>query len=420
MAIFNALNVYNKTVQNNKKVTDGLAKLSSGLRINQAADDSSGLAISEKMRNQIRGLAQAEKNIQEGISLIQTAESGLAQIANPNLVRLRELAVQAANDTLTENDRQLIQQEVNQIEQGINDIANNTKFNKIHLLNVPNEGEVHEVENAPSTEKVITVQKGETVTAGYIEVTNPPNPSIFEIMAFFGTISGAVWPDLNIKSPNGEVFGFSESILPGNHYQEDTTNTSSTKATYTGYGSEDEKMTFEEPISGKWYIEIRHTGGDTSSTFTLKSNYLIHGGDSTPTTETIKNKPALNLQIGANVGDTFLMDLSDVRTKALGIEQLTLDSRSNASQAIALIDKAVDLVSSERTKFGAYQNLLEHIENNVANYKSNLSSAESKIRDLDMSKEITALTKQQVLLQSSQAMLVQANQLSQSLLELLK
>jgi len=130
-----ALNSLNRLNQNNKATSSTLEKLSSGYRINKAADDAAGLAISEKMRAQIRGLEKAQQNIQDGISLIQTAEGGLASIHNPNLVRLRELAIQAANDTLTDADRKLIQKEVEQIKQGIDEIANNTEFNGIKLLN---------------------------------------------------------------------------------------------------------------------------------------------------------------------------------------------------------------------------------------------------------------------------------------------
>lgn len=130
-----ALNTLNKLNKNNKSIGTSLEKLSSGLFINKAADDAAGLAISEKMRAQIRGLAQAGRNIQDGISLIQTAEGALGIIQDPNLLRLRELAVQASNGTLTDSDRSHIQKEVQQIKQGINEIANNTNFNGINLLN---------------------------------------------------------------------------------------------------------------------------------------------------------------------------------------------------------------------------------------------------------------------------------------------
>lgn len=130
-----ALNTLNKLHKNNKNTANAVGKLASGLRINKASDDSAGLAISEKMRAQIRGLQQAQRNTQDSISLIQTAEGGLGAIQEPNLLRLRELAVQSANDTLTDKDRQQIQKEVNQLKKGINEIANNTEFNGINLLN---------------------------------------------------------------------------------------------------------------------------------------------------------------------------------------------------------------------------------------------------------------------------------------------
>ncbi|NYF23931.1 flagellin [Sporosarcina sp. JAI121] len=225
---------------------------------------------------------------------------------------------------------------------------------------------------------------------------------------------------MNIKSPNGEWFGFGESILNTGSFQEDTSNQSSTKATYTGWGSTDEEMTFANPISGKWYIEIRHDGGVGPSTFSIKSNYLMYSEEPTITTETIKAEPTLKLQVGANEGNTFSIDLTDARTASLGIVDLNVLSHGNANHAITLIDKAIQLVSSDRTKYGAYQNALEHIGNNVSNYKMNLTASESQVRDLDMSKEITELTKNQVILQASQAMSAQANQITHSILQLLK
>lgn len=133
-----ALNTYNRLNKNGKQLNTSIEKLSSGLRINQASDDSAGLAISEKMRGQIRGLEQAQRNIQDGISLIHTAEGGLEEITN-SLQRIRELAIQAGNDTLVKSDRIEIQREVNQIKSGIDEIANGTEFNGINLLNVPNQ-----------------------------------------------------------------------------------------------------------------------------------------------------------------------------------------------------------------------------------------------------------------------------------------
>lgn len=405
----------NQSNSNEKLAAKSMEKISTGKRINRAADDVAGSVISEKMRSQIRGLEQAQKNIQDGISFIQTAESGLAKIADPNLQRLRELSVQAANGTLSSNDRMVIQHEVNQIISDIDDVANTVKYNGVNLLNISS---VEATENIPSKEKIVNVNPGQRIMAGYLEVPEGPNPKTLEVTALFGTISGSVWPDMNIKSPNGEWFGYGTGNMSSGSYQENTINESSSKATYTGWGSSDEKMAFENPVSGKWYIEIRNDGGSESSTFKVQSNYLINE-------EKSANVPAPSavdvlIQVGANLGETFNINRADVRTVALGISNIKVDPWEEAEKSISKLDVAIQKVSSERGKFGAYQNALEHIHNNVLVYEENLTAAESRIRDTDMAKEIMTLTKVNILSQTSQAMMAQASKQSQSILELLK
>ncbi|QNK90695.1 hypothetical protein H7992_18815 [Sporosarcina sp. resist] len=161
---------------------------------------------------------------------------------------------------------------------------------------------------------------------------------------------------------------------------------------------------------------------NSGGSFTINTFY----GQSVPPTIQDPTKSSgdgpfdLLLQVGANTNKQFRVQLSDARAINLGIDQLNVLSNTEANQALARIDKAIQLVSTERTKYGAYQNALEHINNNVTNYKVNLTASESRIRDLDMPKEITKLTNNQVILQSAQAMLAQANQSSQSILEFLK
>ena len=434
-------NRYNHT---NTELNKTLNRLSSGYQINQAADDAAGLGISEKMRAQIRGLEKAEKNIQDGVSLTQVADGGLNG-THEYLQRARELVIQAGNDTLTSPERQTIQKEIEQIKDGINEIANNTEFNGINLLNVEQEAvEIIKTETIvigtetitqtnPTTNKIVSVKPGaeNRVIAGYIVVPTPP-PPLLEIEAFFGTITGANWPDLNIKSPSGELFGYNTPNMSGASYQEGTF-ASSNKATYSGYSSSDEKITFENPISGKWYVEIRHDGGTEISTFNVKSNYLIYDEYSTedtitttiPKTETITTiekvtpKPLI-LQVGPNSGINFVVDLTDAQTTALKIDEIVVDPYEKIKEALERLDKAIQKISGERGKYGAYQNALEHILNNVSNTKENLTKAESQLRDADMAKEMAKLTKDQVLLQSSQSMMAQINQMSQGILQILK
>jgi flagellin len=165
-----ALNAYNNLSKNMSSTSKTLERLSSGLRINRAADDAAGLAISEKMRSQIRGLSQADRNILDGVSLVQTAEGGLQSIHNM-LQRARELSVQAGNDTLTDSDRQGIQEEIEQLKKGINDTANNTQFNGINLLNVDDDGYFVDktITKTTSTDYTVTVPVTTTETVTWTE-----------------------------------------------------------------------------------------------------------------------------------------------------------------------------------------------------------------------------------------------------------
>lgn len=440
-----ALNSYRHLTQNLNQSSKMMEKLSSGLRINRASDDAAGLAISEKMRSQIRGLSKAEQNSLDGISLIQMADGALSSI-HEMLQRARELAIQAGNDTLTEADKKMLQMEMEELKQGINEVANTTAFNGVYLLNVDRKPTMVTktktitttetiTQSNPSTSKIVTVEPGAAnrVIAGYIEIPNPPTESTLEIEAMFGSITGASWPDLNIKSPNGEWFGYNEVFMNDDDLVEDTTNTSSSKSTYTGYDSSDEKMTFDNPISGKWYIEIRHDGGVSPTSFELKSNYLIYDEFSTEETiettivktETITYEEEvfpepLILQVGANKDEVFEIDLTDVRISALELEELSLALHESIEEAINKLDRAIRLVSTERSKWGAYQNALEHIVSNLSTSHLNLSAAESRIRDADMAMSMTEYTKNNIINQSAQAMLAQSNQLPQGILQLLK
>ncbi|MDN5364596.1 MAG: flagellin [Eubacteriales bacterium] len=261
-----ALNAWRNLSITDTAMSKSLEKLSSGLRINRAADDAAGLAISEKMRAQIKGLNQAIRNAQDGISLIQTAEGALNE-THSILQRLRELAVQAANDTLTNADRAQIQQEVNQLITEINRIASTTEFNTQKLLN---------------------------------------------------------------------------------------------------------------------------------GSFT---NKVLH--------------------IGANSGQTLVVSINSMGANALGVSGLSMSTQSKAEAAITTISQAIDTVSTERAKLGAIQNRLEHTIANLGVAAENLTAAESRIRDVDMAREMAEFTRTQILMQAGTAMLAQANMKPQAVLKLL-
>lgn len=403
-----------------KFVAKATEKLASGLRINQAADDAAGLSISEKMRGQINGLAQAKYNIQAGISLLQTADAGMGEIANPNLVRLRELAIQAATDTVTTTERAMIQQEVTQILSAIDDIATRTHFNERPLLS--NGASV--ITNPDELDKIVDVPAKKQVNVGEIIVPNPPKLPTLEIEAFFGTISGQDWPDLNIVAPNGEKFGYSSKFLNSGVPTQISAGTNgfsaAASAWYTGYTAKDEKMIFTNPIPGKWTIEIRNDGGNTDSTFTVRTNYKIEGGvPPAAGGETPLVKEPLILQTGPNSGNTMAIDLTDVTTSALQLTSLSMTTREAANQALAMIDAASQFVSQERARFGSYDNRLAYSEQNVSNYHEQLTKAESLLRDIDVAKEATHLQMQQVMLKAAQVIGIQTHQQANNILKLI-
>jgi flagellin len=243
-----------------------IEKLSSGQRINRAGDDAAGLAISEKMRGQIRGLNQASRNAQDGISLVQTAEGALDE-TSAMLQRMKELAVQSANDTNSTAQRGHLQKEVDELISAIGDIATKTKFNDKSLLD---------------------------------------------------------------------------------------------------------------------------------------------------------NTDTLQIHTGANTGDALSITLGDMQAAAIGVDALKIDTQADANTALTTIDTAIDKVSTQRAQFGAKQNRLEHTIKSIDNTSENLQAAESRIRDTDMAKEMMNMTRLNILQQSSQAMLSQANQQPQSVLQLLR
>ena len=295
-----ALNTYRQLSVNNSTTQKSLEKLSSGLRINRAGDDAAGLAISEKMRGQVRGLDQATRNAQDGISLIQTAEGALNE-THSILQRMRELVDQAGSDTNNVDDRANIQKEIDQLNSEINRISNDTEFNTKKLLN----GDLEDV----------TSETGEGIdNALRFQIGANANQSI----------------NLNIGKMDAEALGVDKVKVTGS-------------------------------------IEIPGTDEDGNTT-----------------TETV---------------------------------DATAD---NISAQLKTIDDAINQVSGQRADLGAVQNRLEHTINNLGTSSENLTAAESRIRDVDMAKEMMTFTKNNILQQAATAMLAQANAQPQTVLQLLR
>ena len=362
-----------------------MEKLSSGFRINRAGDDAAGLAISEKMRGQIRGLKQATRNAQDGISLIQTAEGALNE-THAILQRMRELADQAANGTNTESDRNEIQKEINELTSEIDRIANTTEFNTQKLLNGEKEGLRAATDGTVKTQvssaaklTVAVDDAAELATTGTIIITRTGN----EV-----TAEGDIIGDFTIGNPS-DIAGITLATDTG---------------VVQGFGSD---ITIDATELAKMQV------GD-SITISVKA---ADDGNTDA-------KKSLTLQVGANSGQSILVGVEDMSASALNLrnasgEALDVSSYEDATAALTTIDNAIETVSAERSKLGAIQNRLEHTINNLGTSAENLQAAEARIRDLDMAEEIMAFTKNNILQQAATAMLAQANMAPQSVLQLL-
>jgi len=420
------------------------ARLSSGFRINSGADDAAGLAISEGMRAQIRGLRQASRNIQDGISLLQTMEGGMAVISD-KLQRMRELVVQAMNDTYNSMQRQFIQQEINQLILEVTDTSYKTKFNGIPLLIVPEEG----ILTAPTIS--VTLQPGENPTDqfwGFVYVPAGVTFDIFvQVFPPTGHPPGAPlpnnWPDLIIQAPNGDNFGFASQLSPGgsgNNFFTGgaagtvTTSGAASSIMYTGINSIQSFPHIEAfritntSASGYWQVRMSNAGGVIPITFELSVgtapglapisppplNLIPHGQGG------FEENPLI-IQAGPDAGDGMTLTLRrfDTRAAALGIASLDVSSHDLGGQSLVSIDNAIERVNVRRATVGALLNRFEFSIHNNDITAENLSASESRIRDADMALEMMALTQMNILQQAATVMLAQANQAPQNVLHIL-
>lgn len=383
-----ALNTYRQLSVNNNSSQKAIEKLSSGLRINRAGDDAAGLAISEKMRSQIRGLEMASRNAQDGISLIQTAEGALNE-TQAILQRMRELAVQAKNGTNTEKDREALNEEYQELIKEITRIGRETEFNSLTLLNG-------------------------TATIGSGTTSEPT----FD----FAGLTGIT----NIEVADGAQPGMPVAGTYKLEYTAAVTEGEAAPAKLKITHTEDVNLSQEvdiEETTGSVELDFSATLGitvtvtaDDLTTALTNETFTITAGTSSGTSTGL----TLTLQIGANNGQEMEIEIGNMTAEALGVNGTSIEIVDNAENALIAVEEALEDVSALRSKLGAYQNRLEHTINNLSTAAENLTAAESRIRDVDMAQEMMEFTKNSILLQASQAMLAQANQVPQGVLQLLR
>jgi len=453
-----ALNTHRQLGVANSAQSKNMEKLSSGLRINRAGDDAAGLAISEKMRGQIRGLDMASRNAQDGISLIQTAEGALNE-THSILQRMRELAVQASNDTNTDDDRAELQKEIDQLISEINRISTDTEFNTKKLLN----GDMGKVAQQTDGDAVFTglMATGADLKSGRYTLTlKAAGVDTVSFVSGADTITGA---ELTYNETNKDITVKEGAKIKYGTYTLNVTNYDSDEKTadFELIGP-DGKKTVLTGMSTIHNLEIGNlefafNGKNVTKEGTLKfeltcngleidlggaktvDNSAIakysggtlniggfefeiltnHGEDNDDREITVIDK-SIKFHIGANQDQNTSLSINNMGAFALGVSEVRVDTQESANLAITTVDEALKKVSAERAKLGAYQNRLEHTINNLGTSSENLTAAESRIRDVDMAKEIMEQTKNAILVQAAQAMLAQANQQPQGVLQLLQ
>ena len=384
-------------------------KLSSGYKINRAADDAAGLSISEKMRKQIRGLTQASLNAQDGISAVQTAEGALNEVQDM-LQRMNELAVKAANGTQAENDRSYIQSEIDQLVTEIDRVSTTTKFNESYLLKGVNADDTpakltYTTANTNIT-NIVDANTGKkeyttTVATNKTDVTDKGSYKL-DTIEIGGKTYGYVYDITDQDAAAGKTLSEKDALAEAK--------TTATGGAFTS--KEDMLAQIKEDLNKAGAGDIKSVTMDKDGKITVEAfadlnaslNFSLHvGADSTE-----DNK--------------ISVDISMMSARGLGVNgiQVSGGDDANATAAIDTISAAIQKVSTQRSALGAVQNRLEHTINNLDNVVENTTSAESQIRDTDMATEMVKYSNNNILAQAGQAMLAQANQSNQGVLSLLQ
>lgn len=475
LAAMNANRMYGN---NDRKLSKLTEKLSSGYKVNRAADDAAGLAISEKMRRQIRGLTQASQNAQDGIAMVQIADGAMAEV-HEMLHRGTELSIKAANGTLTDVDREYIQQEIKQLKTEIDSIADRTTFNEIQVLKgkdfpvVEKDSEVIIAGGLPAfitlgstsnmSEEYKTKEKYEitnpdgSVTTEELEITH--EAATLDFSKFKGTakqieeLAGNGFYTTCCTCNNHYSIKFTNETkssreVSGNHYIYNIgikgvtdadelmeriiqgTDNGNPRGHYTKLAVDvanskliiyDDRSNAADPKAteqGRWidwdYPQFQTTAHGEYGKFGPGTAYSVDDAGK------LYQPSVIALQIGAEAGQHLEIELASISCIPLEIEAVDVSTAQGASAGITAFKKATEYVSGERSRMGAYQNRLEHTILNLDNVVENTQAAESTIRDADMALIMVAHSNSSIIAQAGQAMLAQANQSNQSVLQLIQ
>ena len=431
MSALSTLNTLNK---NTKALSKSLQKVSSGMKINSAADDASGYAISERMRVQIRSLDQANSNAQNGGSMMKVAEGAVSSTVEI-LKTLKEKAVNAANDTNTDADRQTIQKELDQSIDQINDNANVT-FNGQYLVDgsknsatkatctaLTNQSLAEDTASDTDLTKLkarngdsLNIQSTDTITVSWVKDGKTYTAS---------TVVGSKNLSAALNAMTDGTQKLSNDISLSNGKTSFIAVDGSGNSVYTASGESSITITskgtgIEGQISGFTISITDNTGAVRKS-----ANAALDAFDETLRAQNKSDDNSINLQIGTKANQTIKVGLTDMKAQALGLQgknndTIQVGNQEQANAAINVLDAAIQKALDQQTTIGAVQSRLEYTQSNLPTASENVTAAESTIRDADMAKEMTEYTKNNVLMQAAQSMLAQANQSSSNVLSLLQ
>ena len=444
MQAANANRMLNVTTSAQSKSTE---KLSSGYKINRAADDAAGLTISEKMRKQIKGLDRASTNAEDGVSAVQTAEGALTEV-HSMLQRMNELATQSANGTNSNTDRKAIQDEIDQLTTEIDRVSETTKFNETYLLKGDGAEKAHNVNaHDAGLDGVTLTDKGDEVDVTLKELNAGDKISI----AGKNYTIGALADDAKKLYDGVATDGTATVTVNGKAYtvQDTTPDTAKNEITKANLDKlVTAGVTVEYNGKSMTVMDADANGVDKkdSSIITAAAAYKLEtaeivkassiGTDTKATAGTLTNNTftltkgkvnyndalSFNLHVGADADMTnkITVNIDSMNSAGLGVKGIKADTEQDATYAIDAIADAISTVSSQRSALGAVQNRLEHTINNLDNVVENTTTAESRIRDTDMAEEMVNYSKNNILAQAGQSMLAQANQSNQGVLSLLQ
>ena len=432
MSAVNTLNILNK---NSSALSKSLQKVSSGMKINGAADDASGYAISERMRVQIRGLDQANQNTQNGNSMMKVAEGAVSSTVDI-LKTLKEKVINAANDTNTDADRATIQKELDQSIDQINDNANVT-YNGKYLVDGSHNSHVDATTSSMTNESLASTTTGssafsvmkdrngnslninslDTVTISFVREGKTYSTS----MQATASLNLLLTQANSIKDKGKDINAFTATVKEGSYIGKDiagdTVATADEKnaLTITAAGTGVTKQ-----ISGVT-ISVTNTKGQVQKS----ANAVLDNFSESIRAQNKSDDNAISLQVGTKANQSIRVGLTDMRAEALGLQASTgqtiqIGTQAQANAAINVLDNAVQKALDQQTTIGSVQSRLSYTSTNLTTASENVQASESTIRDADMAKEMTEYTKNNVLLQAAQSMLAQANQSSSSVLSLLQ